>query len=326
MAQLNTHGSVSPASARLRAASLWKRAASTVLLLALASCSPQREAGNAGRLETGDSLDLENATYRGIEEADGPVSLADGRWEGAPFDSGAASRPAVRIVRAHAPQGDLDGGEPESVALLAASAGGTGSQLYAAIMARRDGRWQNVATAPVGDRVEVRDARVVARQLVLDVVQAGPEDALCCPGELATRTWELHGDSLVELPVRVTGRLGPAVLEGSEWVLRGWSFDEAAPAEPAVTLQSSDGRWAGSSGCNRYMLDVAPGEMPGEVKLGAAVDSRFACPDPAGAVEARYLRALAGVTRFQFIGGRLALFHESGEESGVLLFERRPAE
>ena len=295
------------------------------LLFALASCSPQRDAGNAGRRQLDDSLDVASLTYTGIEEADGPVALADGRWEGAPFDSGAASRPAVRLVRTLSPRGDLDGdGEPDFVALLAASAGGTGSQLYAAIVARRGGRWQNVATAPVGDRVDVRDARVAARQLVLEVVQAGPEDPLCCPGELATRTWELRADSLVELPVRVSGRLGPAALETGEWVLRAWSFDEPAPAEPVVTLRSGEGRWAGGSGCNRYTLEVTPGEMPGEVKLGAAAGTRMACPDPAGAIEARYLQALAGVTRFQFIGGRLALFNESGEGSGVLLFERRP--
>ena len=299
--------------------------ATAVLLLVLASCSPQRDAGNTGRRDLHDSLDVASMTYAGIEEADGPVALADGRWEGAPFDSGAASRPSVRLVRTLSPQGDLDGdGEPEFVALLAASAGGTGSQLYAAVVARRDGRWQNVATAPVGDRVDVRDALVAARRLALDVVQAGPEDALCCPGELATRTWELHGDSLVELPARVTGRMSPAVLESGEWMLSAWSFDEPAPAEPVVTLRAVEGRWAGSLGCNRYTLEVAPGEMPGEVKLGAAAGTRMACPDPAGAIEARYLQALAGVTRFQFIGGRLALFHESDEVSGVLLFERRP--
>jgi len=308
---------------RRRAA--WTVAISVLaLLLALASCGPQRTEGNSGRQEPGDSLDFANMTYGGIEEADGPVALADGRWEGAPFDSGAASRPAVRLVRTLSAQGDLDGGEPESVALLAASAGGTGSQLYAAIVARRDGRWRNIATAPVGDRVEVRDARVEARQLVLDVVEAGPEDALCCPGELATRTWELRGDSLVELPARVTGRLSPAVLEPVEWVLRAWSFDEPAPAEPVVTLRADGGNWAGSSGCNRYTLAVSPGEMPGEVKLGAAEDTRIVCPDPAGSIEERFLRALAGTTRFQFIGGQLALFHDSGDATGVLIFERRP--
>ena len=39
---------------------------------------------------------LQAATYRGI--LDDPVTLADGRYEGAPFVAGAATRPVVRLV------------------------------------------------------------------------------------------------------------------------------------------------------------------------------------------------------------------------------------
>jgi heat shock protein HslJ len=294
-------------------------------LLVLVSCSSS-DSGPPGEnpLVGTDSLDLANTTYLGIEEADGPVAFAGGRWEGVPFDSGGASRPTARLMRTLAPEGDLDGdGTAESVALVTASAGGTGNQLYAAVIARRDGRWRNVATVRVGDRVGVRDARIEPGRLVMDVVQAGPDDPRCCPGELATRSWELRGDSLAEFPVKVTGRLLPSVLEGGEWVLRAWSLEEDAASEPEVTLRAADGGWAGTSGCNRYTVGVVAGESPGDVKLGPIAGTRMACPDPAGAIEARFLGALGSVSRIQFLGGRLALRYEAGAESGLLLFEHR---
>lgn len=295
------------------------------LLFALSACAP---GGSTMHVEqapaNSDSLDLAFANYVGIREASGTISLFNGRWEGAPLAAGGASRPRVELLWA-LPPGELEGeGEPESVGLLTASAGGTGSQLYAAVFAKREGAWRNVATTPIGDRIQVRDARVEGGRLVLDVVQAGAGDAMCCPGELATRTWALRGDSLSEQPARMTGRLGPEVLDGSEWVLRNWSRAEAALPAPEVTLRSAEGRWTGSSGCNRYSASVTAGVNPGGVELGPAIGTRMACPEPANSIEARYLRALASVQKFSFVGGRLALSYQAEDTLGVLLFDRRP--
>ena len=303
------------------------RAIAVAVVWLLASCAPQTQSPSVEATPEGtDSLDLANATYHGVLEAGGPIALVGGRWEGVPSAAGGTARPSAQLVTSLAPSGDLDGdGAAEAVALLGASAGGTGQSTYAAVFANREGRWRNVASASLGDRVQLRDARIEQARLVLDVVQAGPHDAMCCPGELATRTWVLRGDSLAESPANVTGRLGPEVLRGGEWVLRSWGLDEAASATPEVTLESTDGRWTGHSGCNRYSAAVSPGATPGEVKLGPAIGTRMACPDHAGAVEARYLRALAGVKKFSFQGGRLALTYEIDGTLGVLLFERRGA-
>jgi len=269
-----------------------------------------------------DGADLSDATFQGIEEAGGEVTLSGGRWEGPTFEAGAASAPSVALVEGLEPHGDLDhDGHDEVVALLSGSAGGTGSMLYAAVMEERDGQWVNVATAPVGDRVDVREARVEDGKLRLDVVQSGDQDAMCCPGELATRRWLLEDGALIEEAAEVTGRLTPASIGENEWVLRRWSDEEEADAEPRVTLSAAEGRWAGSAGCNRYTVGVRAGDLPGMVKLSEAVTTRRACPEPASSAEERFLRLLARVRQFEFVAGRLTLTSESEGEPVTMTFE-----
>lgn len=300
--------------------------AAFVALLASCSSPGGREARVPHVLVGSDSLDLAHATYLQVMEADGPVTLSGGRWEGVAAEPGAASRPQAWLLEPLSRQADLDGdGVPEAVALLSATGGGSGTSLYLAVVARREGRWRNVSTVWVGDRVSVREVRADSGRVTLDVVQAGDGDAMCCPGDLATRRWELREESLTEQPAVVTGRLSLAILEGSEWVLREWSPGERVPAGPEVTLACARDRWMGSSGCNRYTAAVAPGERPGDVRMGPTAGTRRLCPGPADAVETRYLRALGGVNRFGFDAGRLVLAYETEGGAGSLVFDRQEA-
>jgi heat shock protein HslJ len=47
----------------------------------------------------------------------------------------------------------------------------------------------------------------------------------------------------------------------------------------------------------------------------------MACPEPAMAVEARFLQQLAGVNKFGFMIGQLALSYEIDGNHGVMLFD-----
>jgi heat shock protein HslJ len=255
--------------------------------------------------------------------AGGAVDLVDGRWEGDPPVEGAASRPTVHAVRDFRLVGDLDGdGAGEAVVLLAASAGGSGEDLYLAVVDRRQERLENLATTRIGDRVQIRGGRIEGARIFLDVVRAGPEDPACCPGELASLGWELTGRGLEEFAVgRDTGRLFLAALGGAEWVLHSWSRGEPAPSDPVVTLAVEDDRLVGSAGCNRYFAAAEPGEMPGDLLVGPAGATRRACPEPAMAVEARFLGQLGRVNRFGFLAGRLALSYREDGAVGVMLFD-----
>ncbi len=143
---------------------------------------------------------------------------------------------------------------------------------------------------------------------------------------MATREFVLEdGWSLRELPpAGPPERLSLNALSGTAWVLRRWTWGEAAPSEPEVTLAFRDGRLSGSAGCNAYFAAAADGPAPGDVAMGPSGTTRRACPPPAMEVEARFLRQLASVDKYGFLAGRLALSFQQGGERATMLFEGRP--
>jgi heat shock protein HslJ len=222
--------------------------------------------------------------------------------------------------------GDLDGdGTDDAVVLLNYAPGGTGQLLHLAVMARKKGKIENVATTLIGDRVQIRDVRIEQRRLFVGVVQAGPKDAMCCPGEVTTRGWTLEPGGKLN-PFIVTAKPGRLTLEtigNTEWILRSWDSKQSAPKQPAVTLIFKDGRFAGSSGCNNYFAPVKEGDIPGDVEVGAVGTTRKSCPDNEMSVERRFLDQLARVKKFSFLVTQLAL---SWEKEGVwktMLFDKR---
>jgi heat shock protein HslJ len=279
----------------------------TALCAALAGCAPSLRGASPAAPDWDEAA---NARYAGIE--DGPVDLADGAWEGEPFDPDGFARPHVVLVPDFWMAGDLDAdGAPEAVVLLAGSSGAAGSDLYVAALARREGAVVNTGTALVGNRVQVRDARVENGRIALDVVQAGPSDAMCCPGEKATRVFAFEGKAFVEVDARVTGRLAPGDLSGVEWLLVK-TGDAPVPAEPAVTLAVEGTRVHGAAGCNGYVGELRAGAAPGELAIVPRASSRKECAEAAMALESRYLAALEHVRRFSFVAGRLVLVSPEG--------------
>jgi heat shock protein HslJ len=314
---------------RARAAAAWLAALGASFVLGTgqaraedrsASAQPAPAPGVPGLEE------LKNATYAGLEDLPGPVTLKDGRWEGEPFEPGGAARPIVSLAPGFRVTGDLDGdGADEAVVVLAQSLGGSGTFNYVAVVKRTAAGVRNLATTALGDRVDVRSARVEAGKLLVSVVRAGEGDAMCCPGELADLAWTLSAGRLEPAEnARVVGRLSLETLAGAEWVLRSWNLDEPAPPEPEVTLAYGEGRFTGTSGCNRYTATAKAGDQPGDLTVGPSAGTRMACPDLPSAVEARFLKQLAGATKFGFLLGQLAVtYTKEGGSIGLMLFEGR---
>jgi heat shock protein HslJ len=312
----------------IRSASLAACGAAVLLV----ACQPRTEASKAaaqgiaaltGAPEIGEA---NNATYAGLADIPGPVTLKNGRWEGEPYEPGAAVRPSVSLAPGFRVTGDLDGdGAEEAVVVLAQSSGGSGTFNYLAVVKRAESGLQNVATTPLGDRVQIRSARIDGGKLLVSVVRAGENDAMCCPGELADLGWTLSGGTLSPVAAAgPSGRLSLDTLAGTEWVLRAWDLDEPAPAEPEVTLAYQDARFAGTSGCNRYTAAVKAGESPGDLSVGPSAGTRMACPEPQSVVETRFLRQLGGATKVGFLLGRLAVtYQKDGGAVGAMLFESR---
>jgi len=255
------------------------------------------------------------ATYSGVPGA--PVTLRDGTWSGPPIAPGAPMRPEVTLVRDFMLTGPVGAGNgADAVVLLAYTTGGSGEDMYVAVV---DGGGRNLGTALLGHNVKVRDGRIVEGQIVLDVLQPGPDDAMCCPGELATRTFALSSAGLREVASTVTGRVAMASINGSAWVLERFGAREPAPKKPAVTLVVKDGAISGSAGCNQYGATVTE-SRPGEIRIGPIRATRSACD--AMAVETRYLAALEKVTKYALVSNSLVLTTSDG---GTLVFTPAPA-
>lgn len=268
--------------------------------------------------------ELGSATWTGIEPQ--PITLVDGVWEGEPYAAGGASRPRVTLATDFRVTGDLDDdGRDEAIVLLAASAAGSGTRNFLGAAGWDEtGALRILGTGRLGDRVQVRGARVTDGRIEVDVVQPGPGDAACCPGDTARRWFRVRPDGLEEVAAEVTGRLSLDDLEGVEWVLSGFGPDEPAPVAPEVTLQVEGGRVSGASGCNRYTAAVAPGAAPGEIAIGPVAGTRRACPTPEMQLEDRVLAALSHAGKFGFLAGQLALTWRDGDAVGTLRFAPRP--
>lgn len=261
------------------------------------------------------------ASYSGIYPS--PVTLTDGRYEGTPFEEGGASRPRVDLIDDLMLTGDLDDdGQNETVVLLAGSSGGSGSFTYIAALKRQGSTVVNIGTAPLGDRVQIRKLELESGVIVVDLVQAGPEDAACCPSQLATRRWRLTGGGLEEGPAEVSGNLSTDTLDGVQWRLVGFGLREPMPAEPEITFVVHGDKVSGKSGCNRYVGSLSAGKTPDEISFGPLAGTMMACAVDAMELERRYLTALAEVSQFSFHFGQLMLTSvaEDGHVS-LLLFE-----
>jgi heat shock protein HslJ len=270
--------------------------------------------------------ELKSATYSGLSEGPGTVTLQNGRWTGEPPAPGAASRPMVELAGDFRLLGDLDGDRlDDAVVVLTYTSGGSGSFSYLAVMSRQDGTVRNIATAALGDRVQLRSVQISVGKLLVSGVRTGTSDAACCPGELVEWQWTFNAGKLTTPGALSTGRLTLAVLANTDWVLRAWDITEPAGKEPAVTLAYDTGRISGTSGCNRYTTGVTEGKAPGELSVGLVAGTRMACPEPQSAVEARFLEQLSGARTFGFMLGRLMIsYARTNGSRGTMLFDPRP--
>ena len=143
--------------------------------------------------------EIRNSTVKGL--FDDPVTLRNGRWEGEPYVVGGASRPTAGVIEGLSVAGDLDGDVVgETVAFLWSATGGSGTRNYIAVFARTRSGIDNRSTLLIGDRVKLREVRISEGQVEVDVVEHGPNDAMCCPTVEATRVWRYDGRDLRAAP------------------------------------------------------------------------------------------------------------------------------
>ncbi|MEZ4660804.1 MAG: hypothetical protein R2911_24905 [Caldilineaceae bacterium] len=133
---------------------------------------------------------LANITYlSGFAEA-GEVTLHDGQYEDT------VNRLLVTLT-GYVAFGDLTGdAQDDATVVLVTNGGGTGVFYELAVVVDNDGELANVATALLGDRVQIHDVAIVDGQIVVDMVTQGPDDANCCPTLEVQQIYELVDGAL----------------------------------------------------------------------------------------------------------------------------------
>lgn len=169
------------------------------------------------------------------------------------------------------------------------------------------------------------DTRETMTKLGNSTYKGIENDAMCCPTQLARRSWVLNGMQLEEGEMEITGTLSIDSLEGSEWYLTHLDNENPVSGEVEVTLLFSEKRISGKSACNRYSAQISGSDEPGSIHIGQSMGTRMACPEPLMDIEYQYLARLAQVTGFSFDSGRLTLSGQrEGGEPFAMLFS--PAE
>jgi basic membrane protein A len=96
--------------------------------------------------------------------------------------------------------GDLTGnGQDEAIVFLVTEYGGTGRFYDLVVMTDQNAAPTQLAATPLGDRVQLRSISVKQGLLVVNMVEAGPDDAACCPTQEVVKVFGLEGDQLQEL-------------------------------------------------------------------------------------------------------------------------------
>jgi heat shock protein HslJ len=252
-----------------------------------------------------------------------PFTFDDGAYEGEPFVPGSASSPMAVLMTPLIRLGELDDHPgADAAALIASNEGGSGERITLAIVGLVDGKAVSVATALVGDRTKVRDLRVSGRDIVLDVIEIGPDEPACCGTQLATKVFSLETPTLKLRSSQVTGRKSlESTVAGRTWTAVALDGAPIQAGVNAPTLTFSDGRFSGTSGCNEYAGPVTESE-PGTITVGPTTGTRRACTGAAAQVETRFLKTLAKATTYTFLAGRLVVSGLDGEQMHTITFRR----
>jgi heat shock protein HslJ len=296
----------------------------SLLVLGLAACGQKEAAPTAaapaGPPPTPTLEQVKGATISGV--FDQAITFADGKYEGQPVEPGAASRPTAMIWEPMVVFGDVDGSPgSEAVVLLSSNSGGSGEFVYVAVLGVRDGKLVNLGTAPVGDRARVRSVWLEQGRIVMDLVEAGPKDAACCPTQMARKTYAMDGGALKQSKSEALGTVTIGTLATNEWQLAQIDGQPLAAGvkPPVIHFEVSSVR--GFAGCNRFTAPVKE-ITPGEIDIGPAAATKMACPPEQMELEQKFLAQLDKVNRYSFMAGQLALSWQDKSSGGVLLFSK----
>jgi hypothetical protein len=97
--------------------------------------------------------------------------------------------------------GDLNAdGFQDAAVILTTRNGGNGNNKELAIVLDQDGGPINAVTFDIGFMVGLENLRIEGDVVILDLRVSGPGDALCCPSQAETRSYQMQDGAFVRLP------------------------------------------------------------------------------------------------------------------------------
>jgi dienelactone hydrolase len=138
---------------------------------------------------------LKNLEYSVAVSEGKPVKLVDGRYD----KSEPVEERFYVIATDSVGFGDFNGdGRKDAAIVIVSGTGGSGVFEDLALVLSGDEKPQVIPGVMLGDRVKVYNITVREGEVVVDLVQQGPKDPMCCPTERATRRFAMEAGKLVE--------------------------------------------------------------------------------------------------------------------------------
>ena len=105
-----------------------------------------------------------------------------------------------------------------------------------------------------------------------------------------------------------------ASLDGTEWLLTGWSVSSLDPADFAITASFAEGQISGNSGVNSYSGPYTTGPEDA-FSAGPLASTMMAGPEPAMRAESAYAKLLSEAVSYLVTPETLLLYDAGGNES-----------
>lgn len=137
---------------------------------------------------------LAHATYSLELARSGQVTLIDGEYREPAAEAGATE--LVVQLTDHTAVGTLNE-QQAVVTVLIGDPDGSGTFYYLSLFTPGESGLENTAVLYLGDRIGINAVDITGNTIVIDMVQSGPEDPLCCPTQHVINVYELQDSELV---------------------------------------------------------------------------------------------------------------------------------
>ncbi len=146
---------------------------------------------------------LANLEYMSEATLSGTAPLVDGEYR-EKVDPDAASETIVSLTE-HISYGQLANGQEAAAVILVTTTGGSGTFFDLALVQEVEGQPTNTASIFLGDRVIINNLVFVGGEILVEMVNHGMDEPLCCPTQEVVVTYELQGEELVQSSNRIVG-------------------------------------------------------------------------------------------------------------------------